>query len=288
MSANPAGAGVDTPFFSIIIPVREGAHLIAGALASLAGQHCRDFEVVVVDGLSKDETLAVVEAWRSRLPALDVSSQADGGVYPAINRGVARACGQWIHVLGCDDRLASADTLAQVQTVLRATDRDFVYGDVRMLAPNPWVPVGGRYSGAMSLAKLGSDNICQQAVFYRRRLLQAFGPFDARFRVCADWSYAVRAFLGEHEQWMDVVVCDYAATGISASQRDEPFLRELPRMYLQAVLQRPGSARLLPVRWLLHQMAGQAFAQRRRALALGLWLGWAWLSVRARFGSAGV
>jgi glycosyltransferase involved in cell wall biosynthesis len=260
--------GAVRPLVSVVVPTMNSAGVLPGALDSLAAQGFRDFEVVLSDGASRDATLALAEAAAARLPALVVDSRPDRGVYDAINRGVARARGAWFLVLGSDDRLHAPDTLAQVAPhLLAAGDALLVHGDVRMMAPNLCqVPPGGRYAGPMPLPRLMAVNVCQQAIFYRRSLFDTLGGFDERYRVYADWAFNLRAAFLAPPRWMDVVVSDYAATGLSASASDPVFLAEVRELIRQEFARRPGQRELWP-----HQrrLLRDADALRRR----GDWAG---------------
>lgn len=270
------------PLISVVIPTLNVENVLVGALVSLAAQTFKNFEVVIADGASSDGSLQIARAHADTLPALRIVSAKDNGVYEAINRGVSIASGDWVFVLGADDRIADAQTLNQVAKVLLLAQADLVYGDVRMGAKNPWVPVGGRYRGQTSLEQLTRDNICQQAIFYRKTLIDRFGPFLAHYRVCADWEYAIRAFTRAGVAWMDVVVCDYACTGISSSQRDEKFLSDLPWLLLRAVWQQPFDASLQGLRWRFHEFAEVERRHRRWrgfAACRGAWI---WLGLITR------
>ena len=272
------------PLISVVIPTLNVEAVFGGALASLGAQTFRNFEVIIADGASSDGSLLIARGHAASLPALRIDSAKDNGVYEAINRGVDLAIGDWVFVLGADDRIADAQTFDKVAEVLLAARADLVYGDVRMSAKNPWVPAGGRYRGQTSLEQLTRDNICQQAIFYRKTLIDCFGPFLAHYRVCADWEYAIRAFTRARVAWMDVVICDYACTGISASQRDEKFLSDLPWLLLKAVCQQPFDAGLQSLRWRFHQFADVEL-QRRRWRGFAAFRGaWIWLGLVSRLG----
>lgn len=224
------------PLVSIVIPTWNSAAVLADALQSLADQSWRDFEVVISDGASSDATLAIAQGYADRLPALRIDSRKDGGVYDAINRGVALARGTWFLVLGSDDRLHAADTLARVASQLAGDGAEqFVYGDVLVMdGPDR----GQRYAGPMPLKRLFARNICQQSIFYRRGLFDALGGFDMRYRLYADWDFNLRAaFLGP-TRWIDVVVADYAATGMSSGATDATYLREQPGLIRAELLRR--------------------------------------------------
>ncbi len=114
------------PLVAVVVPTMNSAAVVAGALASLAQQHWRDFEVIVSDGGSDDGTLAVAQAFAGRLPALRIDSRPDRGVYDAINRGFALARAPWFLVLGSDDRLHAPATPEDSAPVLAAAAADLL------------------------------------------------------------------------------------------------------------------------------------------------------------------
>jgi glycosyltransferase involved in cell wall biosynthesis len=260
MADRPAMTG---PLVSLVVPTMNSEALLSAALESLAAQTWRDFEVIVSDGVSTDGTVAMARSFARRLPALHVDSRPDKGVYDAINRGVALSRGGWLLVLGSDDQLHAPDTLAQVARHLQAAgDALMVYGDVRMMAPSQTgVPAGGRFAGPMPLQRWFVANVCQQAIFYRRRLFDTLGGFDLRYRLYADWAFNLRAAFIAPPQWVDLVVSDYAATGMSASASDALFVDEMPELIRSEFARRPGQRELWPAQ---RHLLRDADAFRRR------------------------
>jgi glycosyltransferase involved in cell wall biosynthesis len=180
-----------------------------------------------------------------------VLSRPDRGVYDAINLGVQASKGDWVYVLGSDDRLHANETLAQARSLMRDARVNLVYGDVRVLGANHMVQDGCRYGGRFTLARLMGQNICQQAIFYRRVLFESKGTFDLNFRLWADWDFAQRVFVDQPAQWIDLVVADYAATGMSSGAQDGAFIETRRRRML--ALWRADSFGLAVPRALLRQ-----------------------------------
>ncbi|MBC7992745.1 MAG: glycosyltransferase [Rhizobacter sp.] len=244
-----AEMGMSRPLISVVVPTWNTASVLPQALRSLSEQTFVDFEVIVSDGASSDGTLGVAEKFAGALAHLQIDSRPDTGVYDAINRGVRLSSGQWFMVLGSDDRLHSRDTLAAVaQELLAAGPVQMVYGDVCMMAPNrSGIPPGGRFAGPMPLSRLFSSNICQQSVFYRRKLFDRLGGFNERYRLYADWDFNIRAAFEAPTQWIDLVVADYAATGMSASAVDQSFIDDMHELILREFMRRSGQRTLWPL-----------------------------------------
>lgn len=190
-AANTKKVAMAAPMFSIIIPTLNVAAVLPACLDSIARQTCGDFELVLVDGGSTDETLDIANIFAPNLgERLIIHRDTDQGVYDAMNRGVDLDTGTWLLFLGADDSLYEADTLARVAAFIGEHEpSDLVYGDVIMRSTN------FRWGGAFDLDRLlFKRNICHQAIFYRRGLFGTIGPYNLRYRVLADWTSIFAAF----------------------------------------------------------------------------------------------
>ena len=112
------------PLISVVLPTYNSALLVEEALQSLAGQTWRDFEVVVSDGASQDETLDRVRAFAFCLPALTVLSRPDRPGHPWMHQVVARGA---VSVDDLDAAMALAGPTAQVQVPDGALDDGHMY-----------------------------------------------------------------------------------------------------------------------------------------------------------------
>ena len=166
------------PFISVIIACRNPGPRLPAALASVWAQRDAEVEAVVIDGASTDGTREWLEARRDRLGAL--VSEADRGVYDAMNKGLAAARGTWVLFLGADDRLAGDDVLARAGALLRPTEAGVAVGEARY-------DDGRCYPPQSTAAAIRRNFVHHQAAFYRRALLAERGGFDRSLRVMADY-----------------------------------------------------------------------------------------------------
>jgi glycosyltransferase involved in cell wall biosynthesis len=215
---------------SVVIPTLNSAKTILACLGSLATQTWDNFEVLIQDGQSTDETLATVADFHRLHPALTirVHREKDRGIYDAMNRSLRHVEGEWVYFLGSDDRLFAPDTLRTVAAAL-TDDVDVVYGDVTSPVFN------GRYAGRFCIQSILRCNICHQALFVRRRLYDSLGGFDPRFRVLADWEHNMRWFLSPRVRvrYIDLVIAEFAAGGLSSTAKDAVMEREKVLLYVR-------------------------------------------------------
>lgn len=90
------------PFFSILIPCYNGAKTLAATLDSVAVQTFRDFEVVIVNDGSTDESPQIIETYADKLP-INVIHQENAGLGAARNAGIRNSTGEFVAFLDADD-----------------------------------------------------------------------------------------------------------------------------------------------------------------------------------------
>ena len=107
-----------SPFFSVIIPVYNRAHVLGRALSSVFAQTCQDFEIVVVDDGSSDDPAAVIAQFND--PRIGYIRQKNRGGGAARNAGIDAARGRFIAPLDSDDEFLPHH-LERMQALLEGT-----------------------------------------------------------------------------------------------------------------------------------------------------------------------
>jgi glycosyltransferase involved in cell wall biosynthesis len=207
------------PTLTIIVPVFRAEKTLQASLDSVLSQEFRDWELLVLDGASPDGTLAIAQEAARKDDRIRVISEPDKGVYDAMNKGIARARGEWLYFLGSDDLLYDDTVLS---SVMGARDADLLYGNV--VSPS----YKGVYDGPFDYPKLLSRNLSHQAAFYRKTLFSHLGDYNLRYKAYADWDLNLRCFSdpGLRIRYIDRIVGRFGADGLS-SRHDIPFLKEV-------------------------------------------------------------
>jgi glycosyltransferase involved in cell wall biosynthesis len=187
---------------SVVLPTYNRAHLLEPSLESVRAQTGVEFEIVVVDDGSTDDTLA--RLGRIADPRLRVVTIAHGGVAAARNAGVAAARGDVIAFHDSDD-VALPGRLARPAAVLHERpELGLVIQNGEFLPPDdapeagrkPWIkPDVARALAArpIGVAEVFRWNLGQlQGMSFTRRALDATGPFDTTFRVLDDLDLVMR------------------------------------------------------------------------------------------------
>lgn len=198
--ARGAGTGMDDeeelPLVSVVVPAYNAANTVEATLASVAAQDYPNFEVIVVDDGSKDDTALRVEALAKRDPRFRLVSKANGGVAAARNLGIAESQGDFIATLDADDLWRPNKLSAQVRAFLEGGPKvGLVYTWVLLIDPQdrPLSTFTPRFNGNV-LASICAANIVHNGStpMFRREALEATGGYDPALRAakaqgCEDW-----------------------------------------------------------------------------------------------------
>ncbi len=202
---------------SIVTINLNHAEGLAKTLDSAQGQTFRDFEQIVVDGGSTDGSRAAIEAHADRIAYW--VSEPDGGIYAAMNKGLRRARGEYVHFLNSGDTWAASGVLERIFAQIEYGE-DLLYGNT--LRPDESGAVREcRHPEALTVAAFFGFGVCQQAIFYRRALFDALGEFDESLRIAGDWEFNLRALMARRTaRHLPFPVAHYQGGGISTTRKD--------------------------------------------------------------------
>jgi len=176
---------------SVVSPSFNQGRYIRRMLDSLVAQEMQDFEHIVIDGGSTDDTLDILKEYEGRYN-LRWLSEPDGGMYNAINKGLAQTRGEIVAYINTDDAYFPW-TLRVVRDVMaNAPTTSILYGDVAFF---------DEASGAGSVLIFPQIDetllrravtIPQPATFWRRSVLESVGPFREDLKAAGDLDYWLR------------------------------------------------------------------------------------------------
>ena len=181
------------PLVSIVTPSFNQGRYLRRTIESVLSQDYPQIEYVVLDGGSRDESVDILRSYGDRLRW---RSRPDRGQTDAINQGLAQARGDILAYLNSDDILLPGAVSTIVAHMQANPEWDVVHGNARHIDEND-LPLGDYPSAACTLQRmLQSCCICQPAAFWRRRVLERFGPFDDTLHYAMDYEYWLRLSCG--------------------------------------------------------------------------------------------
>lgn len=185
-----------SPKISIITISFRAVKEIRETIESVLAQTFTDYEYLFIDGASKDGTVELIESYRAAFEekgvAYHVVSEPDKGIYDAMNKGVAKATGEWIVMMNAGDSFVDGKVLEDL-FLNKSYDADILYGDT-ILREHSKKAIMYKRSNARPLYRIDeSMAFCHQSSFVRRTVLQKYG-FDMQYKIAADYDLFVRTY----------------------------------------------------------------------------------------------
>lgn len=212
-----------TPAVSVVVTSYNYGQYLAEALESLGGQTRGDFEAVIVDDGSTDNTPEVAARFLGD-SRFRYHRTAHVGQPAAKNQGLALTSAPWVAFLDADDRWRP--TKLERQLALAETDPELgvIYSCVaaidthgRPLTYNPPAPQRGWVLAAM----FSQNFVCFSSCLIRRNALAARGAFDERLPLAIDYELWLRLAGDYRFDYVDEVLVDYRTGHANLSRRTE-------------------------------------------------------------------
>lgn len=187
----------ENPLVSVVVPVYNRARLLGRALGSVLGQTMRDFELIVVDDGSTDDSVAVAESFAADPRVRLCPNPVNLGAAGARNRGIELARGRYVAFQDSDDRWFPEKLARQLEALaaaprVRAAFCGAVYFSREQCYAIPRSPAlrGGEIDLARAI--LYDNPTTPQTLLVERELLVSVGGFDRTLRINEDWDLVLR------------------------------------------------------------------------------------------------
>ena len=180
---------------SIVTATFNSGATLRDTIKSVLGQTYRDFEHLIIDGGSKDDTLDIVRECEPQYGGrLRWISERDRGIYDAMNKGIAMATGDVVGILNSDDFYTSDTVLQAVADAMREQSVDAVYGDIHYVNEHDLSHCTRYYSSAgFRRWKMRLGWMPAHPSFYcRKKIYERYGTFDISFKIGADFENLLR------------------------------------------------------------------------------------------------
>jgi glycosyltransferase involved in cell wall biosynthesis len=207
---------------TVVIPCYNQAHFVGEAIESVLSQSYRNFEVVVVDDGSTDNTSEVASRYGEE--GVRLIRQENRGLAGARNTGIRHSRGEFLVFLDADDRLLP-DALeaglrcfeAHPECALVAGHSRFIDVDGLLRAePRPPEPIGSDLYTALLERKYF---VIPGAVMYRRGVIESVGAFDTSLNATEDYDLYFRIAKKFPVYWHHEVVLEYRKHGASMTRK---------------------------------------------------------------------
>ena len=214
---------------SIITINYNNAAGLKKTLDSVAIQTCTDFEHIIVDGASTDDSVNIIQEYEQHLTSnlsplasrLIWLSEPDAGIYNAMNKGVRLAKGEYTLMLNSGDYLVDENVVAKIIPLLDGTD--IIQGNTIEEIDDVKYRNRGYGKSDIDFFDVMKGFFLHQASFCKKELFEKYGYFDESYRIIGDTKFFMTC-LGKGNatfKYIDVDVANYDIHGISAETKGE-------------------------------------------------------------------
>lgn len=209
--------------FSIVTVCYNAGSCIEKTVQSIMLQDCNDFEYIIVDGLSKDDTIEKVRKSEYGFNGrMKIISEKDNGLYDAMNKGISNAEGEYLIFINADDELCP-NILSKVKETISSRKEmpDIIYGD----------SINVYYDGNKQATKVRHSypkitcntlkkgmGVVHQSIFTKKTLFDRIGTFNIEYSIGADWDFLIRCVKDNATMlYIPVPVCKFPTDGVSST-----------------------------------------------------------------------
>lgn len=194
------------PTLSIITVNLNNAAGLQKTIESVFEQTFTDYEYIVIDGGSTDESKRLIEKHQDKFAY--AVSENDAGIYNAMNKGIEKAKGEYLLFLNSGDHLCNTSVLQKVFSC-PLTD-DIIYGDII------WKVEGnekkGKYPDVLSFEFFTKNSLPHQSSFIRNDLFAKIGAYNEDYAIISDWAFFMLAIFKYNSSYFHmsfpISICD--------------------------------------------------------------------------------
>jgi len=199
------------PFFSVIVPCYNQAHFLVACINSIRNQEFKDWELIVVNDGSTDDTQSVAEAFARKDTRIKVLRKNNGGLSSARNAGKGVVSGTYVQFLDADD-YNMASCFKKIHLLLQKSESDLVlvgYCYRSESGDELFHRVHAKDIADPMTAVLQSNLGPCHSIFIKRELVDGIGDFDENLKSAEDWDYWIRAIKagGKIQSISEPLVC---------------------------------------------------------------------------------
>ena len=172
------------PLFTIVTVVYNAEQHVEETVQSVLNQTFDDYEYIVVDGASTDQTMAILGQYQAQIETL--ISEPDRGIYDAMNKAIGLAKGRYINFMNAGDRFYAPETLRKVAEHWKQAGGldqvDIIYGKVVKISSET---SDFHYEKGKSVSTNSfflSIPMCHQAMFIKTNLFEQVGRYSLDYR----------------------------------------------------------------------------------------------------------
>lgn len=202
-------------FISIITINYNNASGLEKTIKSVINQTTGDYELIVIDGGSTDESVNIINKNTSFIK-ISVSEK-DKGIYDAQNKGISLAKGKYLIFMNSGDCFTDDKVLENTIDFIKKNDDYKIYygntnliekdGKIEALNPPEFIDLYFFYTATIN----------HQSCFIHKSLFESYGYYNLNYKICSDYEFLLKVFVKEPEvfKYININICNYENYGMS-------------------------------------------------------------------------
>lgn len=201
--------------FSIITVNYNNCSGLHNTIESVISQSFKDYEFIVIDGGSSDGSKKLLEQYDEYIDCW--VSEPDKGIYNGMNKGIARAHGEYLNFMNSGDTFYKPTTLEEVNNMMDGSDiivgSDYNEDPITGKSAITVLPI------RVSFATFFMQTFPHQSTFIHQSLFHN-SLYDEQLKIVADWKFFLNkiAYEGSSVQFINLIICKREQDGISNTQ----------------------------------------------------------------------
>lgn len=197
---------------SIITVTYNSGLTLVDTIESVLFQSYSDIEYIIIDGLSKDNTIDIINEYEPLFQGrLKWISEKDNGIYDAMNKGIRMATGDIVGIINSDDFYHRKDIIEKIAAIFEQDKLvQAIYGDVRFVNPNDLNKTVRYYSSGKFSPNLFRYGFmpAHPTFFTYREQFEKNGYYKVDYKIAADYELLIR-FLYVHRLKSKYIPIDF-------------------------------------------------------------------------------
>ena len=230
---------------TLITCTYNAAEVLQRTLDSVRIQRYANIEHLIIDGKSKDDTVGMAQQYKTRSNlehtghTIIIHSEPDRGLYDAMNKGIAKATGDYLCFLNAGDVLPSADTLADIVAKAEKSGEEYgvIYGETDVVDNDGKFLYHRRLKAPKTLTWRSFRHgmlVCHQA-FYANTSIAKQTQYNMKYRISADVDWCIRIMKEGNNRGLKnlnvgFVVDNYLAGGMSVKNHRKSLIERFQTM----------------------------------------------------------
>ena len=179
--------------FTIITVCYNSASTIDQTISSVLSQSYSEFEYIIIDGGSADETTKIIKKFRDK--RIRLISEADDGIYDAMNKGIAIASGDYIGILNSDDYYPRETIISEINSFCLTNNSQIISGNLSIVDNSENILRHIKSSRFKKWMLHYGWMLPHPATFISRSLFERIGDYNTNFVTAADYEFFIRALI---------------------------------------------------------------------------------------------